>query len=120
MKFGARLYFQKRVSRILSTGGCLGLCPGWRGSLSEVGVSVQEGCLHLGGLCSLGGLCLGSLSRGASIPGGSLSGGLCLGESPSQGGLCRRGVSVHGVSLVETPRTVMSGWYASYLNAFLL
>ena len=92
------------VSVILFTGGGLGLCP-WEspswGSLSH-GVSV------LGGLCprwSLsGGLCSG----------GSLSGGLCSGRCLS------RGVSVRGVSVMETPRTVMSRRYASYWNAFLL
>ena len=55
-------------------------------------VSVQGG-LCLGGLCP-GGVCWGSLSKGVSIKG--------------------------GVSVRETPRTVTSGRYASYWNAFLL
>ena len=50
-----------------------------------------------GGFLSRGGLCPG----GVSVPGGSLSGG----------------VSVRGAC---SPRTVMSGRYASYWNAFLL
>ena len=51
----------------------------------------------------------GSLSRGVSVPGGGplSNGGLC------PGALCPRGVSVG-----ETPHTVMSGRYISYWNAF--
>ena len=64
-------------------------------------------------VCPQGGLDL--------CPGGSLSGG-----SLSRGGLCAGGVSGQGRSLsggslvMETPpRTVTSGRYASYWNAFL-
>ena len=75
--------------------GGFGLCPGgggsiW-GSLSGV-VSVQMGP------CPEGTLSRGSLS-GGSLSGGSLS---------------------RGVSVRETPRTVKSGRYASYWNAYLL
>ena len=77
------------------------------------GVSVSvRGCLHPGGLCPGGGLCpWGSLSRGVSV-----QEGLCLVGSLSR---------VGGVSVRETPlnrnllRTVTSGRYASYWNAFL-
>ena len=71
-----------------------------------------------------------SLSRGVSIPGG-----LCPGGSLSRRGLCPGGVSVQGVSVhggvsvwgslsrgvchEDPPRTVMSGRYTSYWNAFL-
>ena len=79
-----------RVSVILFTGGGLGLGPG--GSLSQ------------------GGLCLGgSLSGGVSVWGGLCLGGSISGGISVQGGLC------HG-----DPRTVTSGRYASYWNAFLL
>ena len=91
--------------------GGLGLCPGGfhpagdlhhRGSLS--GRSLSGGVSVQGGLCpGGGGLCLG---RGVSVWGG----GLCLG----------RGVSVWGVSIMETPRSVTSGWNTTYWNAFLL
>ena len=105
---------------VLFTGGGGGLCP-----------SMHYRSHDQGGLC-LG----GSLYKGVSVWGISVQGGLCPGGSLSrggsvQGGLCpggalSRGVSVQGVSLSrgvsvrETPRTVTSGWYASYWNAFLL
>ena len=61
-----------------------------------------------------------SVWGGVLCPGGSLSGGVCPeGVSRGPGGLCPEGVSVRGVSVRETPRTVTSGWYASYWNAFL-
>ena len=68
-------------------------------------VSVQ------GGLCPWGGgLCLGeSLSRWLSVQGVSVQGDLCLGGSLSKGGLCQG----------DHPRTVKSGRYTSYWNAFL-
>ena len=71
-----------------------------------------------------------------SVQGGFLSGGLCPGGVSVQRGPCPEGslsrgvsvwgVSVHGgslsrgVSVRETPRTVKSGRYASYWNAYLL
>ena len=65
------------------------------------GVFVQgEGVyVQWGGLCPVG----GSLSRGVSVQGVSVQEGLC------PGGLCQ-----------GDPRTVKSGRYASYWNAFLL
>ena len=58
----------------------------------------------------------GSPSWGVSIPGGSLSwgslGGLC-GESLCKG-VSVQGFSVWGVSVMETPHTVLSRQYASY------
>ena len=74
------------------------------------GVSVQRGlcqgvCVHEGGLCPEGSLSGESLSRRGVGPGVSLS----------------RRVSVRGGSLSSIPpRTVTSGQYASYWNAFLL
>ena len=117
------------LSVILFTGGFSvqeGLCPEgvyfWR-------VSVQGG-LCPGGVSVQGDLCLrvfggGGLSGGVSVPGViSVQGG--LGERWSLSG----GVSVRGVSLsrrdlcwgdrCQGPRTVKSGRYASYWNAFLL
>ena len=88
-----------------------------------VSVSVQEGGLCPGGEVSVqgGGLC----------PGGSLSREVIYTWSLSRGSLSR-GVSVQGVSVRgslcpggslslsrETPRTVTSGRYTSYWNAFL-
>ena len=125
----------------LSTGdgGSLGLCPGGglcrRGcSLSRV-VSFQGGFCP-GGLCP-GSLCLGvsvqvgsvsrgSLSRSVCVQGGSLSGGSLSGRVPVQGvsvweSLCPGGVCLRGVSVREPPlRTVTSGQYESYWNAFLV
>ena len=69
----------------------------FRGSLSWV-VSVQ-GVSVQGGLCP-GGLCLGGLCPGGLCLGGSLSGGEALSW--------------------RLRRTVMSGRYAFYWNAFLL
>ena len=60
------------------------------------GVSVSvPGVFLLGGLCPVG----------VSVPGVSVWGG---------GSLSR------GISVMETPRTVMSGRYTSYWNAFVL
>ena len=61
---------------------------------------------------------------GVSVWGGSLSGVFVwvgLGPGGSLGGLCPGG-SLSGAGLLgrETPRTVSSGRYASYWNAFLL
>ena len=73
--------------------------PGVRGgSLFLVPYSFQQ----MGGSV-FGGVCL---YREGFCPGDGVSvqGGLCLGE---------------GVSVRETPRTVKSGRYASYWNAFL-
>ena len=95
-----------------------GLCPG-KGSLSRRslsrGVSVQGKGLCLGGslsrgLCRVGSLSGGSLSRERV----SVQGGLTLGH------LCP-GVLCPGGSLLGRPPhcTVTSGWYASNWNAFL-
>ena len=62
-------------------------------------------------------------TRGGSLSGGSLSswslsgGGICpgWGVSVQVGGSLSKGVLCQGY-----PRTVTSGWYASYWNAFLL
>ena len=105
-----------------------GLCPGrsqsWGRSLCR-GVSVQ-GDLCAGGLWGvsvpeglswgvcLGGLCPGGLSLGGLCPGGSLS------RESLYRGLCPEGLCPGGVFVMETPRMVMSGRYASYWNAFLL
>ena len=115
---------------------------GLRSGIS-VGVSVGGGavqgvlclgcvCLCPGGLCLLGSLLRGSLSKGEGLclggfcPGGTMSGGLCP-KSLCSGGLCW-GVSVQGqrslsrgvsVFVQGDPRTVKSGRYASYWNAFL-
>ena len=83
-----------------------------------------------GGLCSWShipssrgeGLCTGRVSvRGMGS--GSLSGGwgLCPGDGVSvQGGLCPvKEVFVQGGLCQGDPRTVKSGQYASYWNAFL-
>ena len=73
--------------------------------MSTVGVSVQGG----GSLSREGGLCPG---RGVSVQGGSLSGGSLSREGglyPGGGGLCQG----------DPSRTVKSGRYASYWNAFL-
>ena len=86
-------------------GGGLSLClgslrPRWRGLCPE-------------DLCPGGSLLRGGALSGGFCPGGSLSGGgLSRGRSLSEGSLSR------GVSVMETPRMVMSGWYASYWNAF--
>ena len=57
----------------------------------------------------------GHMTRGLCAGGVSVQGGLYLVGVPVQeGGLCPGRVSVR-----EAPHTVMSGWYASYLNAFL-
>ena len=54
------------------------------------------------------------------VPSGvSLSAGLCLGGLCPEGLCPGRGSLSAGVSVRETPRTVMSGWYASYWNDFL-
>ena len=84
-----------------------------RGSLSKWG-SLSRGFCPRGGLCPWG-----SLSTGVSV-----WGGFCLGVSvwgfSVQGGPCL-GVSVWGSLLRDSsPRTVMSRWYTSYLNVFLL
>ena len=80
--------------------------------------------LHLSVILFTGGLCPGSSqSERGLCPGGSL----CR-EIHVQEGLCPVvsvwGVFVQwglcwGVSIRVTPRTVKSGWYASYWNAFL-
>ena len=89
---------------------------------SHVSVCSPEGSPSRGvsvwGVSVWGSLSRGSLSRRASV-----QGGLCLGVSV-QGRSLSKGVSVWGslsreVSVTETPRTVMSGRYASYSNAFL-
>ena len=81
-----------------------GLCPG---------VSVQGRRVSVQGSLSRR---WGSLSKGESLSSGVLclcpEGGLCL------GGLCLGGLCP-GESVRETPRTVKSGQYASYWNAFL-
>ena len=79
------------------------LCPSMHHSSHDrggVGVSVWEG------LCP-GGVCPGNLCLGGLCPWG-----ISLGAG---------GVSVQGGSLLgDPPRTVTSGRYASYWNAFLL
>ena len=60
-------------------------------------------------------------TTGHMTGGVSVQGGLCLTELSVQVGLCPgAGVSVWGVSVRETPCTVMSRWFASYWNAFLV
>ena len=100
-------------------GGCL--CPSMHHKSHDQvsvsgGVSVQGGSV-CGGCLSRGGLCLWGVSvQGRFCLGVSVQGGLCRGGSQS------RGVSVQGGSVrsvTESPRTVTSGRYASYWNAFL-
>ena len=77
--------------------------------------------LHVSVILFTGGtrsLSWGSPSQGVSVFGGLCPGGLCPGGVSVQGGLCL-GVSVLGGLCHGDPRTVMSGWYASYWNAFL-
>ena len=78
----------------------------------------MTGGLYLGGSLSRGShdrgsLSGGSLSRGVSVQGGLCPGGFC------PGGLCPGVVSVQGGLYQGDPRTIMSGQYASYWNAFL-
>ena len=91
------------------SGGSLsreGLCPG--------GLCPGES-LYREGEVSVGGLCLGVSVRGISVQGVSVQGSLCTWRGRSlSGGLCP------GVSVKETTRTVISGRYVSYWNAFLL
>ena len=61
----------------------------------------------------------GSLSRGDLCPWGSLSKGVSV-QRISVQGISVKGSLSRGVSVRETPRTVTSGRYASYWNAFLL
>ena len=88
----------------------------------------------------MGDLCPGGLCLGWSQSRGSLSGGLYPGRYLSRGdlspggslsgGLFPEGISVQGISVQvrvsvrdpdrDTPRTVKSGRYASYWNAFLV
>ena len=114
---------------------CLSVHTGGWGRVGEGGLSLCPGVSFQGGLCpgrSLsGGLCF---LRCSSVHGGL---GLCLGVSVrgslSRGSLSRE-VSVQGVSIWGSlskggfcpgglcqgdPRTVTSGRYASYWNAFL-
>ena len=74
--------------------------PVWLpGPMFLLGGLYRCSCVPFGGLCPRGSLSRGSLSRGASLS---------------------RGVSVRETSRTETPfRTVKSGQYASYWNAFL-
>ena len=58
------------------------------------------------------------MTRGVFGQGGLWPGGLCPGESLS-GGLCPGG-ALSGRPPRETPRTVTSGWYASYCILVLL
>ena len=63
----------------------------------------------------------GSLSEEVSVQGGLYPGGsLSRGGVSVPGGLYPGGFLSGGVFIRETPRTVMSGRYASYRNAFLL
>ena len=80
--------------------------------------SVSMGSLSRRGLCVQGNLCAGGLCQGR----GSLStegvsvhgGGLCLRRGSLSRGLCQ------GISVRTPLYMVKTGWYASYLNAFLL
>ena len=111
------------------------LSRAWTGTLSRGslcwGVSVQE-CLCLGGylfrkVFFQGVVCPGeSVTRGVSVWGVSAQGGVSVQGVSVQGGLCPRGglspgVSLsRGLSVTETPHTVIYGQYAFYWNAFLL
>ena len=91
-----------------------GLCP-WvsvqgRGSLSRW--SLSRGSLSRGSLF-LGSLSRGSLSRRVSFWGVSVWGSL------SRGSLSRGSLSSDGLCPGRPPRTVKSGWYTCYWNAFL-
>ena len=92
------------------------------GSVQGWGISIWGRGLCPGVLCprrslSRGSLSRGSLSKEVSVQGVSIQSGLCL---VGVGGLCPRvGVSVQGGLSPGTPRTVKSGRYASYWNAFL-
>ena len=98
---GARLCF----TRVCVSVHREGLCPSmYHRSHDQRGVSVHGGLCLGGSLPGGGGSVHGSLSRESLCPGGSLS-----------GGSLSRGVSVR-----ETPHTVMRGRYTSYWNAFLL
>ena len=101
------------VSVILFTGeGGLGLC---RGDFGPGGIPVPGGSILSGGVCP------GSLCLGVSVQGGLCPGGLCPRRVSVQGGLCLGGALLCPGSLSwRPPRTVMSGQYASYWNAFLL
>ena len=91
---------------ILFTGGVLGLCP--EGSLSQ-GVSIPGR--------SLSG---GSLPQGVSVWGDLCPGWVSVQGSLCPGGVCPGGSLSGGCLSWRHPRTVMSGRYASYWNAFLL
>ena len=104
-----------------------------KGSLSG-GVFVQgvsvKGDLCRGEVSVKGDLCRGEVSvQGDLCPGGLCPGGVSVQGGLCPGGLCPGGVSVwgvsvqgvslsRGVSVRETPHTVMSRRYASYWNAF--
>ena len=108
----------------------LSVCPQGGGlSLCLGSLRPRWGGLCPGDLCPGGSLLrVGALSRGFSVQGVSVRGDLsgrvsvggavCLGDSLSRGGSLSEGSLSRGVSVMETPRMVMSGWYASYWNAF--
>ena len=103
----------------------------WQGGMHGRGGMCGRGACMAGGVCVAGGHAWqrGMHGRGCTWQGACMARGACMaGGHLWHGGRCGRGVCMAGgMCGMHTPHTdryyeiqSMSGWYASYWNAFLL